>query len=73
MISRLKHQAEHWRNRKRNTLLFVATPLTTRDLVEELFWDDIDKLKPMDFKTEVLFDLIASLYRQKYGLKLPLS
>jgi hypothetical protein len=21
-----------------------------------LFWDDIDKLKPTDFKTEVLFD-----------------
>lgn len=33
-----------------------------------LFWDDIDKLKPTDFKTEVLFDLVDSLYRQKHGL-----
>jgi DNA replication protein DnaC len=33
-----------------------------------LFWDDIDKLKPKDFKTEVLFDLVDSLYRQKHGL-----
>jgi DNA replication protein DnaC len=33
-----------------------------------LFWDDIDKLKPTDFKTEVLFDLIDTLYRQKHGL-----
>jgi DNA replication protein DnaC len=33
-----------------------------------LFWDDIDKLKLTDFKTEVLFDLVDSLYRQKHGL-----
>ncbi len=33
-----------------------------------LFWDDIDKLKVTDFKTEVLFDLVDSLYRQKHGL-----
>jgi DNA replication protein DnaC len=35
-----------------------------------LFWDDIDKLKPTDFKTEVLFDLVDTLYRQKHGLTL---
>jgi predicted ATPase len=28
----------------------------------------IDKLKMTDFKTEVLFDLVDSLYRQKHGL-----
>jgi len=33
-----------------------------------LFWDDIDKLKLADFKTEVLFDLVDTLYRQKHGL-----
>ena len=33
-----------------------------------LFWDDIDKLKLTDFKTEVLFDLVDSPYRQKHGL-----
>ena len=33
-----------------------------------LFWDDIDKLKLTEFKTEVLFDLVDSLYRQKHGL-----
>jgi DNA replication protein DnaC len=33
-----------------------------------LFWDDIDKLKLTDFKTEVLFDLVDSLYRQKHGV-----
>ena len=33
-----------------------------------LFWDDIDKLKLSDFKTEVLFDLVDSLYRQNHGL-----
>ncbi len=33
-----------------------------------LFWDDIDKLKLTDFKTEVLFDLVDNLYRQKHGL-----
>jgi len=33
-----------------------------------LFWDDLDKLKLTDFKTEVLFDVVDSLYRQKQGL-----
>ncbi len=33
-----------------------------------LFWDDIDKLKPTDFKTEVLFELVDTLYRQKHGV-----
>jgi hypothetical protein len=33
-----------------------------------LFWDDIDKLKLTDFKTEVLFDLVDGLSRQKHGL-----
>jgi len=33
-----------------------------------LFWDDIDKLKPTEFKTEVLFDLVDSLYKQNHGL-----
>ncbi len=33
-----------------------------------LFWDDIDKLKPTDFKTEVLFDLVDNLYRRKHSL-----
>ena len=33
-----------------------------------LFWDDIDKLKMTDFKTEVLFDLVDNLYRRKHGL-----
>ena len=33
-----------------------------------LFWDDIDKLKPTDFKTEVLFDLVDTLYRQTHCL-----
>jgi DNA replication protein DnaC len=33
-----------------------------------LFWDDIDKLKTTDFKTEVLFDLVDTLYRHKHGL-----
>jgi DNA replication protein DnaC len=32
------------------------------------FWDDIDKLKPTDFKTEVLFELVDALYRRKHGL-----
>lgn len=32
------------------------------------FWDDIDKLKVTDFKTEVLFDLVDTHYRQKHGL-----
>ena len=29
---------------------------------------DIDKLKPTDFKTEVLFELVDTLYRRKHGL-----
>jgi DNA replication protein DnaC len=33
-----------------------------------LFWDDIDKIKPTDFKAEVLFELVDALYRQKHGL-----
>jgi DNA replication protein DnaC len=33
-----------------------------------LFWDDADKLKLTDFKTEVLFDLVDSLYRRNHGL-----
>ena len=33
-----------------------------------LFWDDIDKLKLTDFKTEVLFELVDALYRRKHGL-----
>jgi hypothetical protein len=33
-----------------------------------LFWDDIEKLKPTDFKTEVLFELVDTLYRQMHRL-----
>jgi DNA replication protein DnaC len=33
-----------------------------------LFWDDIDKLKVTDFKTEVLFELVDALYARKHGL-----
>jgi hypothetical protein len=33
-----------------------------------LFRDDIDKLKLKGFKTEVLFDLVDTLYPQKHGL-----
>jgi DNA replication protein DnaC len=33
-----------------------------------LFWDDIDKLKLTEFKTEVLFELVDALYRRKHGL-----
>jgi len=40
----------------------------SRSAPYHLFWDDIDKLKLTDFKTEVLFDLVDSLYRQKHGL-----
>jgi hypothetical protein len=29
---------------------------------------EVDKLKPTDFKTEVLFDLVDSLYQQNHGL-----
>jgi DNA replication protein DnaC len=34
-----------------------------------LFWDDIDKLKVTDFKTEVLCDLVDNLYREKHELR----
>jgi DNA replication protein DnaC len=33
-----------------------------------LCWDDIDKLKLTGFRTEVLFDLVDSLYHWKHGL-----
>lgn len=33
-----------------------------------LFIDDIDKFKVTDFKFEVLFDLIDTIYRRKLGL-----
>jgi DNA replication protein DnaC len=33
-----------------------------------LFWDDIDKLKVTEFKTEVLFELVDALYVRKHGL-----
>jgi hypothetical protein len=32
------------------------------------FWDGIEKLKMTDFKTELIFDLVDSLYHQKTGL-----
>jgi DNA replication protein DnaC len=49
---------------------FVSPIITSASAPEpyHLFWDDIDKLKPTDFKTEVLFDLVDTLYRQKHGL-----
>jgi DNA replication protein DnaC len=49
---------------------FVSPVLTAASKPEpyHLFWDDIDKLKPTDFKTEILFDLVDSLYRQKHGI-----
>jgi DNA replication protein DnaC len=49
---------------------FVSPVITaaSRRAPYHLFWDDIDKLKLTDFKTEVLFDLVDSLYRQKHGL-----
>jgi DNA replication protein DnaC len=49
---------------------FVSPVLTAASRTESyhLFWDDIDKLKPTDFKTEVLFDLVDSIYRQNHGL-----
>jgi DNA replication protein DnaC len=40
----------------------------SRHVPYHLFWNDIDKLKMTDLKTEVLFDLVDSLYRQKHGL-----
>ncbi len=33
-----------------------------------LFWDDADKLKPTEFKYEVLFNLIDTIYRHEHGL-----
>ncbi len=42
----------------------------SRSAPYHLFWDDVDKLKPTDFKTEVLFDLVDTLYRQNHGLTL---
>jgi DNA replication protein DnaC len=49
---------------------FVSPVITaaSRRAPYHLFWDDIDKLKLTDFRTEVLFDLVDSLYRQKHGL-----
>jgi DNA replication protein DnaC len=49
---------------------FVSPVLTaaSKTAPYHLFWDDIDKLKMTDFKTEVLFDLVDSLYRQMHGL-----
>ena len=49
---------------------FVSPVLAAASKTESyhLFWDDIDKLKTTDFKTEVLFDLVDNLYRQKHGL-----
>jgi hypothetical protein len=49
---------------------FVSPVIATASKREpyHLFWDDIDKLKLTDFKTEVLFDLVDNLYRQKHGL-----
>jgi DNA replication protein DnaC len=49
---------------------FVSPVLAaaSRPAPYHLFWDDIDKLKLTDFKTEVLFDLVDSIYRQKHGL-----
>jgi len=35
-----------------------------------LFWDDVDKIKPSEFREEVLFDLIDTLYRQQHSLTL---
>src|SRR5512136_497959 len=40
----------------------------SRSAPYHLSWDDIDKLKLTDFKTEVLSDLVDSLYPQKHGL-----
>jgi len=45
----------------------IMTAVTRREAFH-LFWDDIDKLKLTDFKSEVLFDLVDSLYRHNHGL-----
>jgi DNA replication protein DnaC len=49
---------------------FVSTVIASASGPEpyHLFWDDVDKLKLTDFKTEMLFDLVDTLYRQKQGL-----
>jgi DNA replication protein DnaC len=49
---------------------FVSPPFASasRRVPYHLFWDDIDKLKTTDFKTEVQFDLLDTLYRQKHSL-----
>ena len=49
---------------------FVSPVITAASKPEHyhFFWDDVDKLKPTDFRTEVLFDLVDSLYRQNHGL-----
>lgn len=50
-----------------------GTPSTLRLAVDSdrplhLFWDDADKMKPTEFKAEVLFDLIDRLYRNQHAL-----
>lgn len=49
---------------------FVSPVLAAASRAEpyHFFGDDIDKLNLTDFKTEVLFDLVDSLYRAKHGL-----
>jgi DNA replication protein DnaC len=32
------------------------------------FWDDVDKIKPSEFREEILFDLIDTLYRQQHAI-----
>jgi DNA replication protein DnaC len=32
------------------------------------FWDDADKIKPSEFKEEVLFELIDTIYRQQHAI-----
>jgi hypothetical protein len=45
-----------------------AIAAANRPIPYYLFLDDIDRLKPMDFKTEVPFDLVDTPYRRKQGL-----
>jgi len=49
---------------------FVSPAMAAANAPEpyHLFWDDIDKLKLTEFKTEVLFELVDALYRRKHGL-----
>ena len=49
---------------------FVSPVMAAADACApyHLFWDDIDKLKLTEFKTEVLFELVDALYRRKHGL-----